>query len=69
MADAIPKWLPCACAPKNQALLVWGSGSYRFMKQDDAGQWRNMMGTPRSMPRYWLPLDALPPLPAEAGDG
>lgn len=49
-----------ASAPSNEALIVWGSGGYRFNRRDPSGQWRNMYGHPKQDPRFWGKIPGKP---------
>ncbi|MBG1233003.1 hypothetical protein [Aestuariivirga litoralis] len=48
-------------APVGKVCLAWGAGGWRFMKKDDMGQWRSMLGLPKAAPRWWAeaPAEAL----------
>jgi hypothetical protein len=47
-------------APSGQKLIVWApNGATAFQTLDALGQWRNMMGRPKSPPKYWM----MPPAP------
>ena len=54
------EWRPIATAPVNQTVTVWGQGGIRFMRLDDIGQWRNMLGAPKDAPTHWMPLPEPP---------
>jgi len=49
-------------APLHKTLIGWGGGGWRFMKRDDVGNWRNMLGAVKAAPKKWA---AIPPF-AEA---
>ena len=48
-------------APRGKIVVCWGNGGWRFMRCDDVGQWRSIMGLPKRAPKMWaeLPKEAL----------
>lgn len=52
-------WKDAATAPVETTVIGWINGQPRFMRKDALGQWRNMMGRPKSSPKYWM----MPPAP------
>ena len=54
-------WQPTEMAKVGKVYLVYGVAGHRFAKQDENGQWRNMMGRPiNHAPAYIRPLPAPP---------
>ena len=52
----------CFCDATQSAVLVYGQAGVRFARQDELGQWRNMMGRPMyAPPTHWMPIPELPP--------
>lgn len=55
----------CDCDMPHRIVLTYGPAGIRFGKQDEHGQWRNMMNRPMiARPTHWMPLPD-PPLTNE----
>lgn len=58
------EWKDIKDAPTNKYIPVYGGGRHRYMIRDEAGQWRNGFGRPKSAPKLWFDL---PPIPQQQG--
>lgn len=53
-------WNTIDTALSGKIVLTAGGGYPRFMKLDEHGQWRSMMGLPKTAPKFWADVPRPP---------
>lgn len=46
-------------APIHKLLIGWGNGGWRFLRRDDIGNWRSMIGRIKEPPQLWAECPSL----------
>jgi len=55
------EWRDIASAPREQTVLVYGTGGVALGIKDQLGNWRKRHGGPhRTLPTHWMPLPKPP---------
>jgi hypothetical protein len=53
-------WREATSVPVNTTVITYGQSGMRFMRKDEVGQWRSMMGHPKQAPTHWRQTPAIP---------